>query len=961
MNRFHGLVIHREQALAGALLLGAFAYFVINLAAAIFDWRPAALLDAVLTVGFFLAIVVGSFLLGKRVRALQRLSDESLAESERKLKLVADGTSDVISRVDRHGVVRYVSPASLRVFGYPPDELVERNVVDLIHPSDMPALAAFVECLAAEGGSGMMAYRVRKASGDYAWVETTFSSDVDPVTGEYLELHAVSRDISQRRAQEEELARQAAYLRAIIDTVPDAIIVADPTGTVLIANPAARGFLGDITGAPPEAAVQHSGLFRADGVTPATQDDVPMGRALAGETVEGTELVIRNSLHPEGRLTRGSARPIALRDGTVVGGLATFRDITDLRRRDLELQQLAAVVASASEAISVCDLDGILISWNAGAERLYGYRADEVIGSHVADLSPGATYEGVREQLARVRAGETFPETELRVTHKDGHVIDVALTYSIVGDPESDSVRIATIARDITDRRTAERELRESEDRYRRLAEATSEGVAIHDNGTIIDCNVAYARMFGYASPVDIIGTNLANLPAPQSTTDLFANIHSGNEGSIEVLAGRKDGSTFPIELRGATRQLHGRDVRIIVVRDLTQRKALEQERLDIERALAEAQRQESLAVLAGGVAHDFNNLLLAILGNAALATEMLPGDSELRPLLADIDAAGRRASDLARKMLAYSGRGRFSVEPVNIDAMVEEMIHLLRVTLSRSLEFDLQLQARAHPTEGDPTELRQVVMNLVMNAAEAIGDNPGRIAVSTGITDLGPDDTSGDLEPGTYLILTVQDDGPGMDEATRARAFDPFFSTKFTGRGLGLAAVAGIIRGHNGAIRVESSPGNGATFRVFLPVASRAADAAPPSPDQPEPTSAILLVDDEPITRDVTARMLRAQGYRVVLATDTVEALALLSDARRRIGLVILDGVSRGFHGDATVAELRAISGGLPLIITTGEDAARLAARVSQSAGALVVQKPYDIATIGAAVEKALSGPRAA
>ena len=341
----------------------------------------------------------------------------------------------MISRIDRRGVVRYVSPASLRVFGHSPDELVGRSIADSIHPSDLPALTAFVECLAAEAGSGTMAYRARKASGEYTWIETTFSWDVDPVTGEYIEIHAVSRDISQRRAQEEELARQAAYLRAIIDTMPDATIVADAIGTLIIANPAAREFLGDISGVPAEAAVQHSGLFRADGVTPATQDDVPMARALAGETVEATELVIRNELHPEGRLTRGSARPIALRDGTVVGALATFRDITDLRRRDLELQQLAGIVATATDAITVCDLDGTLVSWNAGAERLYGYHADEVIGLHAADFSPGATRDGVREVFARVRSGEAFPETELRVIHKDGRIINVALMYSIVGDP----------------------------------------------------------------------------------------------------------------------------------------------------------------------------------------------------------------------------------------------------------------------------------------------------------------------------------------------------------------------------------------------------------------------------------------------------------------------------------------------------------------------------------------------
>ena len=256
---------------------------------------------------------------------------------------------------------------------------------------------------------------------------------------------------------------------------------------------------------------------------------------------------------------------------------------------------------------------------------------------------------------------------------------------------------------------------------------------------------------------------------------------------------------------------------------DSTGRRRSEEERLAFERRMQQTQKLESLGVLAGGIAHDFNNLLMGILGNADLALSKSPPESPVRAYIRNIDTAAQRAADLANQMLAYSGKGRFVVEPIDLSRLVEEMGHLLATVISKRAALRYRLAADLPPVEADATQLRQVVMNLITNASDALGDEEGVITVATGVVEIDPAGTAprssgAPLPPGTYVFIEVSDTGCGMDPATRARIFDPFFTTKQTGRGLGLAAVLGIVRGHRGALRVSSEPGQGTTFTVLFP-----------------------------------------------------------------------------------------------------------------------------------------------
>ncbi len=283
-----------------------------------------------------------------------------------------------------------------------------------------------------------------------------------------------------------------------------------------------------------------------------------------------------------------------------------------------------------------------------------------------------------------------------------------------------------------------------------------------------------------------------------------------------------RTGEVFPVEVSSTVFKREGREYSLAIVRDVTARKRAEQQRLALERQLQQSQKLESLGVLAGGIAHDFNNILTSVLGNAELALGEFSPSAPVRGNLLEITAASRRAAALCRQMLAYSGQGHFVIEPIDLGALVEDMLELLKSAISKKAVLHLDLPKDLPLLEGDPSQLCQVIMNLVINASEAVGERGGVITISTGAGSARPSTcrtyAHENSSPGLYVTLEVSDTGCGMDAETQARLFEPFFTTKFTGRGLGLSAVLGIVRGHKGALRLESEPAKAPPLRFFCP-----------------------------------------------------------------------------------------------------------------------------------------------
>jgi PAS domain S-box-containing protein len=377
-----------------------------------------------------------------------------------------------------------------------------------------------------------------------------------------------------------------------------------------------------------------------------------------------------------------------------------------------------------------------------------------------------------------------------------------------------------------------------------------------------------------------------------------------------------------------------------VFFRDVTERRRFEQR-------ARHSQKLESLGVLAGGIAHDFNNLLTAILGSASLIQDELPAESPLRPLADNLIQASERAGQLTRQMLAYSGRGRFVVEPIDLAVQVQEISVLLESSIRPQVELVLDLRTEGVLIDADSGQIQQLVMNLVLNGAEAIDPAGGRVTVSTRLQDLdaqfASDSLAGDsIEPGTFILLEVHDTGAGMDETTKARIFDPFFTTKFTGRGLGLAAVLGIVRGHRGAIKLDSHPGHGTTFKVFFPVAigQSLPEAAPPAFDF-NGTAAVLVVDDEPVVQKLARSTLEKYGYQVLTASNGKEALEAISSGGHDISLVLLDMTMPVMSGEETLANLKNLSPSLKVIASSGYNEIEALSRFGNGVSGFL-QKPY-------------------
>ncbi len=394
---------------------------------------------------------------------------------------------------------------------------------------------------------------------------------------------------------------------------------------------------------------------------------------------------------------------------------------------------------------------------------------------------------------------------------------------------------------------------------------------------------------------------------------------------------------------------------------DVTERKRAEEEHRLLQAQVQHSQKLESLGVLAGGIAHDFNNLLTAILGRADLALHDLPPASSAEGHILELVKAARRAADISRQLLAYSGRGRFVVQVLDLNAAVRELSDVLQVAISKKAMLTLNLAPDLPGIEADPVQIQQVIMNLIINASEAIGDQSGVITLSTGTLVGGrPHSEQGWLnEPlpeGPCVYLEVADTGVGMDAATLSRLFEPFFTTKFTGRGLGLAAVLGIVRGHHGAIQVHSEPGQGTSFRLIFPAAQRPAESANPIPVLSEwrGSGTVLLADDEQMVRDLAQRMLERLGFRVLTASDGKQALQVFQANADEIVCALLDLTMPRMDGVETLRELHAIRADLPVLLSSGYDQADLGQRIAGAGG--FVQKPYELAELSRKVEDLLT-----
>ncbi len=515
---------------------------------------------------------------------------------------------------------------------------------------------------------------------------------------------------------------------------------------------------------------------------------------------------------------------------------------------------------------------------------------------------------------------------------------------------------------DIRRRTAAEQALKASEVRLQAILDHSPNSIFVKDlAGRYLLVSRQHARMWNRPAG-DFIGRDDSELFPP----DIAARFRESDQQMISAEAAIKyeltvtlPGATAPTTAIVQKFPLLDAEGRIYgmcgISTDITDRKQAEQDKITMERKLLAAQKLESLGVLAGGIAHDFNNILTSVLANASLARHDAASGRSVERSLTQIELAARRAADLCQQMLAYAGKGKLASDRLDLSELVRGTAALLEVTISKNTKLDLRLADGLPPVLADSTQLRQIVMNLVINAADAITGRPGLITVTTFTREadaallhnaLG----NPDLPPGTYVGLEVADNGSGMTPETIARIFEPFFTTKFSGRGLGLSAVLGIVQGHRGALFVESTPGHGSTFRLLLPATSgRTVSSAPPFPEAGPVVlrGTVLVVDDEEAVRSIAATVLEMHGATSLTAASGDAALELLRTRGEQIALVLLDLTMPGINGEETLRRMRMLGARQPVILMSGYSETETMQRSTNLGVAGFIQKPFEVATL--------------
>jgi len=648
--------------------------------------------------------------------------------------------------------------------------------------------------------------------------------------GRVIRTWGTKRDITELKAAEEALKESERSSRELIDSTFDAIVIHDK-GRILEINQGCTRLFGyerdEIIGkhvldfAPPEAhaLIAEKMAKAADKPYEAT-----------GLRKDGTQF----SVEAVGRPYNFKGKPVRV---------AALRDITARKAAEAERRRAEQALGlqradyqmlfnSVQAMIWYKDTENRILRVNKAAAEAMGMSIEQIEGRSTYDIYPqeaGKYHEDDKEVIRSQRPKLGIIET---LTTPTGTRRWVQTDKYPCFDEHGKVIGVVVLAVDITDKRRAEEAARESDERLRSIFNSAQDVMFLVDRQHRYLTINESVRRYGL-EPAALIGRTVFDVQ-PAEVAKHYAGLHdkvfstgkpvqAENHFRATQLPGQPE-RWHSLTLSPVC-DAHGNVVAVTgISRDITELKIAERERVALERKLLEAQKLESMGVLAGGIAHDFNNLLAAILGNVSLANMQVPPDSPLRTNLQSIETTTHRAAELCKQMLSYAGRSRIDVHRVDVNAIISEMSELLKISIGRTILLKFNLAKSIPQIVADGTQLRQVVMNLILNASEAIGDKEGAISLSTSLVNLTRADlidtfSAPDLAPGEYLSIQISDNGCGMDEATRQRIFDPFFTTKFSGRGLGLAAVMGIVRGHHGAIRVESAVGHGTTFTVLLPI----------------------------------------------------------------------------------------------------------------------------------------------
>ncbi len=905
-------------------------------------------------------------------RRLSLQAAELKFELEREAALKArhedlfENASELIFTTNAQGSITSFNRAGERITGFPREEVLRMSLEDWAGAENWASMKKFLAGAATAETVLPQSWLIRGRDGRPISLETNLRIHRQP--GRPAEIQGIARDTTERERMEAALRESEANLKTLFGSIRDFLFVADLDGRILAVNSTVTGRLGylenELAGAHLD--ILHPREFQeaARAIPGSIQPGQAAASALPLRTKAGQSIPVETQV----TLGSWSGRP-------AIFGIS--RDITERQQAAEELKASQERFAKAFNSnpnplVIHRQRDGLVLEVNDAFLRLAGQSRAQTVGKPIGDLPPAANPEDREAVDALLASQGSVRDYEFKFTGSAARLRSGLLSVEII-ELAGERCQLSAV-NDITERIEAEAALRHSQERLELALGAAGIGLwewdAITDR---IQFDPGYAAMHGQA--LEELDPNFAGwkkLVHPEDLNHVLAQLQYQQleaKGTFEIEYRMRHASGewrwMLDRCRVLQRDGGGRPLRTAGIHlDISERKQVDQNKLAIQDKMRELQHWESMGLLAGGIAHDFNNLLTAILGNASLA-RLDPLSPALDTPLAQIEKAAQRAAELCRQMLSYAGMGQFALARINLTSLAEEGAPLLHSTISKKANLKLELDPGLPHVDADISQVRQVLLNLVTNAAEALGNQAGDITITTGVmeadagylrnTSLAPD-----LPAGKYAYLRVQDTGCGMAPEVLSRIFDPFYTTKFMGRGLGLPVVLGIVRGHQGALKVESAPGKGSTFTVLLPAAMDATQwlQAPEQPPLPstEPCT-VLLVDDEDAVRSVARCVLERANFTILEAANGREGLEQFHRHEREIQIILLDLSMPEMNGEEFLQELRRVNRTVPVVLSSGYLEEAATARFAGLGLAGFVPKPYRAYDLPDQLRKALAG----
>ena len=904
----------------------------------------------------------------------RRRAEDALRESEERFRLLFEQSNDAVFIHDLEGRILDVNARASEMLGYHREQLLNMPVPTLHPESELERSKTAFQRVSAEGHARFES-AFRKA--DETIIDVEISSRLtDAAKGT---VQGIVRDITDRKRAEDALRESEQDHRMLLDMLPDIVYRIDQDGRFERISSAVR-MLGY---EPSELIGEHfsrilhpddvprvsramvlprlKGKVTGDKDAPKLFDERRTGKRMTrnlevrlnpkkghGERQGGTDIFAIVSAMGEVAATGYYDPPVDREDRRFLGTIGVIRDITERKRAEERYRDLFENLRDA--VVTVDTETGNVVDANARAEALWGRTREEIIGVHQTRLHLPELEERHRSGFQEAVAGGGREDYETEIVTKDGRIVPVSISAKVV-TLEGRTHLLGTF-RDITERKRAEEALRESERRFRELADNIPEAFFTMDSEFRYTYWNAASERFTGISAKDALGKCVYEVfPDVRGTKvqDLYERALRTREpltaeNEYEV-GGRKytfEFTTYPFA-----------DGLAVLCRDVTEHRSLEEQ-------LRHAQKMEAIGTLAGGIAHDFNNLLTPILGYAdMLKLRSRPEDKTFRA--ADmIERAAKRGSDLAQQLLGFARKGKLRIVPVDMHRMIGDVVAILSRAIDRRISMRQRLAAEPSVVEGDPGQLEQIIMNLAMNARDAMPEG-GELAFETSLVDLDEEYCRAHTEvaPGRYLLFSVTDTGTGIPENVRDRIFEPFFTTKEVGEGtgMGLATVYGIVKNHGGSIQFYSEVGQGTTFKVYLPLCEEAAPRRDESPSR-APTKGrgrILFVDDEESVCSIAKEVLASLGYEVEVARNGREAVEHYRKHGGEIDLVVLDMTMPVMNGRDCFRALKELDPGVKVLLTTGHALDGAAQELLDEGMVGFVQKPYMVAGLSEAIAKAM------